>query len=183
MKKVIDIIVKIESVIAVLLIAAMLVIIFINTFGRYTGTITFSWAEEFARYCMIAATFLGIGVGASKGAHFSADILPMFVPEKGMKFFRIIIAVLVVIFAIICVWFGKDVIAWQIAAGQKTPSLRWPMWCMYTAVPIGIALFALIFCYHTYEVNAGLAVDLDEATEAAMEAEALAAEVEEGGEK
>lgn len=202
MKKFVDGIVKIESIIAVVLLAAMLAILFINTVGRYTGLLSLSWAEEFARYAMIWATMLGCGIAGAKGAHFSADILPLFVPEKGMKFFRILVAILVVFFAIMAVIFGIKIMRWQMAAGQVSASMQIPMWFMYLSIPLGMAIMAITFCYHTYEVMTGKAIDLDEANEAAQaaaeleaseegkdveaakeEAAEAVAEAEEGGEK
>ncbi len=155
MKKVIDAICKVEMALAVLLLAAMLVVIFVATFGRYTGLLALDWSEEFARYAMIWATFLGIGVGAAQGSHFNADILGLFCSEKVHNVFRVICAVLVIVFAVFCIVFGSKVLIWQSVAKQVTPSLHWPMWLMYLSIPLGVGLMAITYAYRTYEIITG----------------------------
>ena len=162
MKKIIDAICKVEMVLAVILLAAMLVVIFVATFGRYTGLLALDWSEEFARYAMIWATFLGVGVGAAQGAHFNADVLSLFCPEKLHNVIRVICAILVIIFAVFCVVFGSDVLAWQRVAGQVTPSLHWPMWLMYLSIPLGMAIMAITYTYRTYEIVTGKISDTSE---------------------
>lgn len=155
MKKIVDGIVKIEEIFCVALLVVMCVIIFAATVARFTQLFVIDWAEELARYCMIWAVFLGIGIAAARGQHFSVEALSLFCPRKVLNVIQIICAGIVVIFAGFCVVYGGEVLVWQMKAEQITASLHWPMWMMYLSIPVGMVLMAVCYCYRTYEIVTG----------------------------
>lgn len=141
---------KIEEILLVILMIVMCTIVFIATVARFTNLFIISWAEELARYCMIWIIFLGIGVAAIDGEHFSVEALDLFVPKKVMKVIRGICAVIVLVFSLFAGYYGVKILAFQISGGQITPSLNWPMWLMYLAIPLGLVIMAVCYVYHTY---------------------------------
>lgn len=151
MKKFVQTIKRVEEILCVALLAIMCVIIFLATIARFTGLFVIGWAEELARYCMIWSVFLGIGVAAADGQHFSVDVLDLFCPPKLRNAIRVVCVVLVGGFGLFCGIYGAKVLQWQMLAGQITPSLHWPMWLMYLSIPIGLLLMAVCYGYHTYE--------------------------------
>lgn len=151
MKKFVQAIKRVEEILCVALLAIMCVVIFLATVARFTGLFVIGWAEELARYCMIWAVFLGIGVAAASGQHFSVDVLDLFCPRKVRNIIRVICAVLVIGFGLFCAFYGAKVLTWQMLAEQITPSLHWPMWLMYVSIPLGLMLMAICYGYRTYE--------------------------------
>lgn len=155
MKKIVDGIVRIEEILCVALLIIMCVIIFAATVARFTQLFVIDWAEELARYCMIWSVFLGIGIAAYRGQHFSVEALSLFVPKRFLNAVQIVCAAIVVIFAGFCAVYGSDVLIWQMKSEQITASLHWPMWMMYLSIPVGMVLMAVCYCYRTYESLTG----------------------------
>lgn len=141
---------KAEEMVLVALLIIMCVIIFIATVARFTNLFIIPWAEELARYCMIWIVFLGISVAALNGEHFCVEALQLFCPRPVLKAIAVLNAIFVVAFSSFASYYGVAILKKQMAGGQLTPSLRWPMWCMYLIIPVGLMLMALCFAYHTY---------------------------------
>ena len=154
-KPIIQKIEKVEEVLCVTMLMLMCLFIFLGTVSRFTGMFIIGWAEEFARYCMIWSVFLGIGVAAVRGQHFMVNAIGLFCPPNIIRVSQILCAILVAAFSLMCVIYGFDVLAWQITANQITATLHWPMWLMYLSIPLGLALMAVCYCYHTYEIITG----------------------------
>ncbi|MBA4698394.1 MAG: TRAP transporter small permease [Ruminococcus sp.] len=141
---------KVEETLLVTLTIVMCVVIFAATVARFTNLFVITWAEELARYCMIWVIFLGIGVAAMDGEHFCVEALELFCSRKVMKVISVINAILVFAFSIFTSYYGITILQKQIASGQITPSLRWPMWFMYLSIPLGLIIMAVCYAYNTY---------------------------------
>ena len=142
---------KAEEILLVVLMVIMCVIIFVATVARFTNLFVISWAEELARYCMIWIIFLGIGVAAQNGEHFCVEALNLFLPKKVLNIISALDAVLVIAFNLVAPYFGIMIVQKQMAGGQITPSLNWPMWIIYLAIPIGLVLMAVSYAYFTFK--------------------------------
>lgn len=151
MKKFFDGLKKAEEVLLVILMIVMCVIIFVATVARFSGLFIIPWAEELARYCMIWIIFLGIGVAACNGEHFCVEALELFCSKKILNIIYVINSLLVLGFCVFASYYGFAILKTQMASGQITPSLRWPMWMMYLAIPLGLILMAVCYGFHTYE--------------------------------
>lgn len=143
---------KAQEIICVVLMIVMCIVIFAATVARSLNLFVVSWAEELARYCMIWIVFMGIGVAAQKGEHFCVEALSLVLSKKALKVMRVVCAVLVTAFCLFAGWYSIDILVFQIQGGQITPSLNWPMWWIYLAMPIGLFLMAANYCWHTYEI-------------------------------
>ena len=146
---------KAEEILLVVLMVIMCAVIFIATVARFTGLFVIPWAEELARYCMIWVIFLGIGLAACNGEHFCVESLELFCSGTVLKIIYVLDSVLVVAFSIFASYYGVTILQKQMASGQVTPSLRWPMWIMYLSIPLGLILMALCYAWHTFEKVTG----------------------------
>jgi len=142
---------KAEEMLLVVLMIVMCAVIFAATVARFTGLFVIPWAEELARYCMIWVIFLGIGVAACNGEHFCVEALELFCSKKVLKVIYVLNSVLVAAFSIFASYYGVTILQKQMASGQVTPSLQWPMWIMYLSIPLGLILMALCYVWHTFE--------------------------------
>ena len=140
MKAVIQKIEKTEEVLCVIMLMLMCLFIFLGTVSRFTGMFIISWAEELSACC---------------GQHFMVNAIGLFCPPSVVRISQILCAFLVAAFSLLCVIYGFDVLLWQINANQITATLHWPMWLMYLSIPLGLALMAICYCYHTYEIITG----------------------------
>lgn len=131
---------RIEKGLGGLLLLMMLGFVFFATIGRYTGWYNMAWSDEASRYCMIWSVFLLAGLSSFRGQMFSIDIVSEKLPLKGQKIFAIIRWILMTVFCIFAVIYGWKMLVHQVKIGQTSPSLKFPMWFMYSCVPAGCAL-------------------------------------------
>lgn len=131
---------RIEKGLGGLLLLMMLSLVFLATVGRYTGLYNMAWSDEASRYCMIWSVFLLAGLSAFNGQMFSIDIISEKLPLKGQRAFAVIRLILMTAFCIFAVKYGWDLMVHQVKIGQTSPSLKLPMWFMYSCVPLGCAL-------------------------------------------
>ena len=125
------------------LLLLMLCLVFFATIGRYTKLDNMAWSDEASRYCLIWSVFLLAGLSAYRGQMFSIDIVSEKLSLRGQRIFAIIRLSLVVLFCIFAVIYGWDLMMRQMQMGQTSPSLKLPMWFMYSCVPIGCILLLL----------------------------------------
>ena len=134
---------NVEEYFLVILFPAMVITIFVSTFARFTGLFIIPWAEEAARYMMIWLTFFGIGAAAKRGEHFCVTAFTNLLPMLGQKVLIVVRMVLMTGFTLFIARFCIVIMQSQIRMGQITPSLRIPMWTMYSAIVIGCTLMLI----------------------------------------
>ncbi len=132
-----------EEFFLAILLPAMVIIVFANTIGRYTGWFSLDWAEESARYMMIWLVFLGISAAAKKNAHFAVGVLFMVTPVRAHLAIRAFILAMVLLFTLAASILGYQYAVRLYDMGQTSPALSVPMWVMYGAIPVGCFLMAV----------------------------------------
>ena len=139
---------RFEEYLLAFLLPVMCITIFISTFVRFTNIMIIPWAEELARYCMIWIVFLGVGAAAKKGEHFCVTALTIILPPGVQKSISVIRMILMAGFTLFVSRYCLVILQSQMMMGQTTPSLKWPMWTMYTAIFIGCALMLVRYIWH-----------------------------------
>ena len=137
-----------EEYLLAILLPFMCVVIFIATFCRFTNILIIPWAEELARYCMIWILFLGASAAAKKGEHFCVTAFTMLLPQKIQKILVVVRMLLMTGFTLFVCRFCIVILQNQMMMGQVTPSLKIPMWVMYTAVLVGGVLMLIRYVVH-----------------------------------
>ena len=132
-----------EEFFLALLLPAMVLVVFMNTVGRYTGTFALDWADEASRYMMIWLVFLGISAAAKKNAHFAVGVLFMVTPVRIHIPIRAFILFMVLLFTGAATVLGCQYAMKLHAMGQTSPALGIPMWIMYGSIPFGCCLMAV----------------------------------------
>lgn len=143
MKKVLHILNNLEEYLLAVFLPLMCIIVFVNTVGRYTGTLSIPWAEEAARYLMIWLVFIGIAAAAKKNSHFAVEVFFLITPKVIHKFGRCFILLMVVFFNLTVAGLALNFVKRLHGMEQVSPSLGIPMWLMYSAIPIGCFLMAV----------------------------------------
>lgn len=155
MKKILDFLDNIEDKLLYILLPFMCVVIFIATFCRFTKIIALPWSEELARYCMVWIIFLGIGSAAKTGGHFCVEAITMVLPKTFRNILSVIRVVIVGAFNLFVSFYAMKIVQNQIMMQQVTPSLKWPMWMIYAAIPIGCILMTIRYGWFTYKEMVG----------------------------
>ena len=120
------------------LLAAMVIVIFVNVVLRYTGESAFLWGEEVGRHLMIWLTFIGGGLALRNGAHIGVDSLEVSLPAGGARIVRGLIALITLVLFIALMIEGIDY-AWR-TRFQAAAALQFSMAWVYAGMPIGCLL-------------------------------------------
>ena len=125
---------KTEKTLIIILLPIMCIIILLNTLARITGLFTAQliWAEEFARYLMIWMAFIGAALVMTA----VVDALPASI--RGIVRGCAVLAT--VAFMLILAKVGVECCMKIAAMGQKSPTLKIPMWIAYASIPAGMIL-------------------------------------------
>ena len=112
-----------------------------------------SWAQELCIYMFIWMAKFGAAYGVRTGIHVGVDVLVNLLPPASRK--------RVILFALLCgafftaaiATFGITFVDEMFKTGQQSNDLEWPMWFIYSAVPLGSGLMCFRFlqvswCYY-----------------------------------
>ena len=125
------------------LVAAIVLLTFIQVVLRYFFGNPQAWAEEVSRYLFVWITFLGIAVAFSRDSHIRLDALVGLLPERPWsvfdKFRR-----LVELAAMVMMLYSGVLVAWQYRTTTFYTVQGVPRVVFYLAVPVG-GLIALVY--------------------------------------
>jgi TRAP-type C4-dicarboxylate transport system permease small subunit len=89
------------------LLGLMLVPVTLQIVSRYTGLIPrYIWTEEAARFCFIWIILLGAMIAVREGTHFEVDILPTPKSTRREALLRLLVCVLMLVFALVFLVYG-----------------------------------------------------------------------------
>lgn len=124
-----------------LLLAATVIVTFLQVVFRYGLESSLSWSEEFARYAFIWAIFLGAGSATRRSQHMAVETLRNALPDAPRRVLEIVIAVVCIGFFAV---FGyAAVLLTDNAMGQISTGLQIPIAAVYISAPLGAALTVL----------------------------------------
>ncbi len=122
----------------IVLLAAMVVVTFVNVVLRYTGEVSFLWAEEVGRHLMIWLAFIGGGLALRNGAHIGVDSLERSLPPRAARGVRAAIALILSVLFVALMIEGIDY-AWR-TRFQASAALQISMAGVYAGMPMGCLL-------------------------------------------
>ncbi len=129
------------------LISAMLValvgVVLLGAFCRYTQTAILNWPDELTRYLMVWIVFIGSGSAASNNTHFRIEMLFSLLTPRRRIIVNIFKAVLVSTLYAFAIYISRGLCRKMLMMGQVSPAMGIPMWIMYLSVPIGCALMLI----------------------------------------
>jgi TRAP-type C4-dicarboxylate transport system permease small subunit len=89
------------------LMGLMIVPVTLQIVSRYTGLIPrYIWTEEAARFCFIWIIMLGAMIAVREGTHFEVDVLPTPKSPRGEAALRLLVFLLMLVFALVFVGYG-----------------------------------------------------------------------------
>lgn len=130
------------GLIANLLLIAMLLSIAVQVIARFVIGAPTVWAEELARFLLVAITMIGSAALIEKNKHISIDIVVEVLPRRAqvvLNWLRDVITLTVCGLLVNYGWLLSG-----IGARQTSTGLGIKMSLPYMAIPIGAALMALV---------------------------------------
>lgn len=149
----------IEEVVSGVCMAVMVVAIGMQVFNRYVLDSSLVWSEELGRYLFIWSVYVGCGYAMRENRHLRVTALAQFSPpavRKGLDAFSQLMTLIFCGFAL--VW-GARMIGFLHGTGQEAPALEIPIYWVFLALPVGMALMAIRCLQNLYAIFTGERVD------------------------
>lgn len=132
----------IENSILILGMAAMSIVTFVNVLTRYLLDHSLAFTEEVTVNLFVLLTFMGASAGIRRKAHLGFSLLFEQTTGGLRLFFTLLIGTITSLIFFIVLYFGIDMLFFQMNLKQMTPALGWPQWVFSAGLPLG-ALFCL----------------------------------------
>ncbi|MDY0289544.1 MAG: TRAP transporter small permease [Sphaerochaeta sp.] len=149
LKKVLDSVFVWVLKLAMVLLVAMVVLVFLNVVLRYGFSSGIHWSEEISLVIVIWFTFIAMALGVKESLHINVDILPKKLPKVFFGVLDCIRDVLVVIIGAIMIYYG-----WKLTlngARSTLPATNIPNSINYVVLPIAGVFIVLYAIIHLYE--------------------------------
>lgn len=143
--KVDRVVMRLERGLAAALMLMSVALIVVDVTLRAGFSVALSWAGEATRYSIIWLVFIAGSIGARSSTHISIDFLAETLPPRAARRVAQAAALIASFTSALLAWFGWELVVQMRSFGQVSPSLEWPMWVIYLAVPLGSALMSLRF--------------------------------------
>ncbi|MCL2851507.1 MAG: TRAP transporter small permease [Defluviitaleaceae bacterium] len=156
MKQFVDKLNRLEEIIASSLLIITSLIVFMQVILRYGFNFTLPWVEESARYMIVWFVFLGASIGVRENAHPSMDTLQQALPGFLKPIFRMIVVVICMIFCVIVIRSGMNVVISAYGMGSTSPALQMPLFIPYLAVPVGLTLMFIRYAVQLKDLIVGM---------------------------
>jgi len=115
-------------------VAVLIVPVTLQIIARYTALIpSWIWTEELSRFLFIWMVMLGAMIGIREHTHFEVDVWPDLSPRAN-ALLRIVSHVLVLIFALVFIWWGIEFV--RFGWDQLSELAELPMPWIFAAWPI-----------------------------------------------
>ena len=128
---------------------AIMVIVFAQTFTRYVVFYSIPWSEEASRYLYVALTLLGVNLAVTKNQLVNIDLIDHVLSpgaKRKLEFFRQILALVIA-----SIFFYSSFGMLAIGGFQMSSALRLPMNIMYGIVSLGFGLTVLSILFQMKE--------------------------------
>lgn len=149
MKKIFSALIKIETLIA----SVILLLLILSTFGgvvmRYCFSMPFTWEEEFQLACMVWISFLAAPIAFHTKSHVAIEILVDAFPKRIQRIVEVMIAISMYVILIYFFLRCFDFLAVLAKTGRKTPILMLPYTYIYGIAPVSIVLMLISYTYET----------------------------------
>jgi len=120
----------------------MIAVTFAQVVSRYVLLSPLPWSEELARYCFVWIVFLGATLGLERGIHIGVDILTNLLPGAVQRWLARINELLILAFTLVVILASLPVL--DANRLQRSPALDIQMAQVYLAIPLGMAVMALL---------------------------------------
>ena len=131
-----------SGLVANLLLIAMLMAIGTQVIARFVIGAPTVWAEELARFLLIAITMVGAAALIEKNKHISIDIVVALLPPRAKLFVTWLRDAITLTVCGLMAYYGWLLVG--IGSRQTSTGLGVRMSLPYTAIPLGAALMALV---------------------------------------
>jgi C4-dicarboxylate transporter DctQ subunit len=145
LKRLFDIIDRIENLTLVWTILGLAFIGFIQVITRYIFNYSFTWFEELGRYLGVFVAFLGASIGVKTGSHFAMDLIVSHLKHPLQQLIRALTAILSSLFFFIVTWYSWKLIFRMHGFETTSPTMEIPMYIAYLPIAVFSGIIGVRF--------------------------------------
>jgi len=123
------------------LIVGMTVVTFAQVFFRFVIIHSLPWSEEFSRYSLVWASFLGASVALKRGLHIGVEAFVGRLSNEKRRLIYLITLTLIMAFLLVVIIKGFQMAFFNMR--QSSPAMRIPMGFPYLAIPMGSLIMVI----------------------------------------
>jgi TRAP-type C4-dicarboxylate transport system permease small subunit len=116
----------------------MTAVTFAQVFFRFVIVHSLPWSEEFSRYALVWASFLGGSIALKRGLHIGVEAFIANLSKEKKRLIYLITLVIILIFLAVVTIKGFQMASFNMK--QSSPAMRIPMGFPYLAIPVGSLL-------------------------------------------
>lgn len=125
----------------------MTMVTFAQVFFRFVIVHSLPWSEEFSRYALVWASFLGASIALKRGLHIGVEAFTSRLPKEKRLLVYWATLLIIMLFLVVVVVKGIEMASFNMK--QSSPAMRIPMGIPYLAIPIG-SFVMLIHLVHEF---------------------------------
>ncbi len=148
--KVMKILGMIQTVFSVVPLIAMCFIVLASVIMRYFLKVPFTWGEEAARYLMVFAAMIAVGMGVREKAHLGVTMVVGLLSEKLQFYVNAFTQILVIGIFGFLTYLSWIFICAQYQFGQTSAALKLPMYLVYGMMLMGFGFGVIEGIYVFY---------------------------------
>lgn len=131
---------RVEEWIVAIVMAVMAIIAFLNVLSRGIANYSLSFTEEITINLFVLLTFVGTAIGVREHAHLGFTLIYDLLNVSLKRVMTVFVGLMMALLFVVLIYFGLQMVLFQIEMGQRTPSLGWPQWWFSSAMPLGASL-------------------------------------------
>ena len=129
---------RVEKIVAAVLIAGIAVCVFLQVLFRYVFESPLAWTDELSRYLQVWMVFIGAAIAADRLSHFHLDLLHQYLPRGALHYVDIGVLLATLAFTGVLGFYGMQIL--ETVHRQLSPAIGVQMSYAYSAIPVGCAL-------------------------------------------
>lgn len=146
-EKIFDALLNIMATLAAVILILVVILVSVDSLGRYFFNITISWANEVSEYSLLYITFLGSPWLLRKEGHVMMEIITTRLSKPVRAIFGVISSLIGAVTYIFFLWFGTAVTIHYYQTGYFRPTnLELPLASIIAIIPIGSLFLLIQFC-------------------------------------
>lgn len=130
------------EILAAVLLATIVLLLFLNAFIRFTGGAAWPWSSEIVTGLMLWLTMIGFTIGVRREDSIRVRALIRLAPERIQIMAKVVTDVVAVVVLFHLAWYGYQFVA--AFGNDATPYLRLPQSFFTAALPVGAFLSGVL---------------------------------------
>jgi TRAP-type C4-dicarboxylate transport system permease small subunit len=151
LRKISDIIERVESFLIFLLVAAMVLLSFLQIILRNFFALSIFWIDDFTRHAVLWVGFLAASVVTIHARHINIDLLSRAFKGKSKRVLNIIKNLFSAFVSAILLYASLKFISYEKSGGEVSLTLKVPVWYLELIFPFSFSLITFRFIILTLE--------------------------------